>query len=155
MWSTAYATPLRLELKPSPKLLWVLAFAHLGAAGLLLTTSLPAWAVSCLALGVLGSFLWLTTRHALLMQSGAVVWLLWGAGNEWLLGARDGTRMAAQLNPQSFVRPWLTVLLLAPASGGPMRNVVILPDSLDAESFRRLRVRLRLESTLVAAKGSG
>ncbi len=155
MSSTAYATPLRLELKPSPVLLSVLTVAHMGAAGLLLTTSLPAWATSCLALSVLASFLWLATRYALLMQPGAVVWLLWRTGNDWLIGARNGTRTTAHLNPESFVRPWLTVLLLAPASGGPTRNVVIFPDSLDAESFRRLRVRLRLESELVAAKRSG
>ncbi len=145
MSSTAYATPLRLELKPSRTLFWLLTFSHLGAAGLLWTTNLPVWATACLGVSVLVSYLWLVARHALLCHPAAAVCLLWPSGIQWQVRSRNGEEASALLSPESFVRPWLTVLLLRPETGGGARNVVLLPDMLDAEAFRRLRVRLRLE----------
>ncbi len=145
MSSTAYATPLRLELKPSRTLFWLLTFSHLGAAGLLSTMSLPFWVKAFLGMSVLVSYLWLVGRHALLRHPGAAVSLLWPRGDHWQVQSRNGAQVSALLSPESFVHPWLTVLLLKPESGGRARNVVLLPDMLDAEAFRRLRVRLRLE----------
>jgi toxin CptA len=49
----------------------------------------------------------------------------------------------------SFVAPYLTVLELKPLGAGGLwqrfrtRSVVILPDGIDAEEFRQLRVLLR------------
>ena len=145
MSSTAYATPLRLELKPSRTLFWLLTFSHLGAAGLMPTMSLPIWASAFLGLSVAASYLWLMASHALKRHPGAVVSLLWPSGIQWQVRSRNGQEVSAQLSPESFVRPWLTVLLLRPETGGRARNVVLLPDMVDAEAFRRLRVRLRLE----------
>ena len=145
MSSTAYATPLHLELKPSRTLFWLLTFSHLGAAGLLPTMALPIWATACLDASVLVSYLWLVARHALMRQPGAAVSLDWPSGTQWQVRFRNGAEVSAVLSPESFVRPWLTVLLLRPVTGGRSRNVVLTPDKLDADAFRRLRVRLRLE----------
>ena len=154
MSSTAYATPLRLDLRPSRTLFWVLTVSHLGAAGLLTASRLPPWAAVALTACVLASYIWLVSRHALLRQAGAVVCLLWGKGNEWRVSSRSGAEILARLSPESFVRPWMTVLLLRPEGGGHTRSVVIMPDTLDAEVFRRLRVRLRLERATVAGQGA-
>jgi toxin CptA len=43
----------------------------------------------------------------------------------------------------SLVTPYLTVLNVLPQGARFSRSVVILPDSLDAESFRQLRVWLK------------
>lgn len=43
----------------------------------------------------------------------------------------------------SFVTPWLTVLHLKPAQRWLPVHVVLLPDMLDADEFRRLRVWLK------------
>ncbi len=145
MSSTAYATPLRLDLKPSWILFWILTFAHLGAAALMAVSGLTGWASGVLALSVLASYLWLQTRYALLRHPLAVQSVTWGRGDEWQVRTRNGKDILARLAPDSFVRPWLAVLLLRPRSGGALRRVVILPDTLDAEIFRQLRVRLRLE----------
>ncbi len=153
MSSTAYATPLRLELKPSRTLFWLLTFSHLGAAGLLPTMGLPVWATAGLVASVLVSYLWLVARHALMRHPGATVSLLWPSGTQWHVRSRNGAEVSAQLSPESFVRPWLTVLLLRPETGGRPRNVVLLADMLDAEAFRRLRVRLRLEYKAGEADG--
>lgn len=56
------------------------------------------------------------------------------AGERWAAGTvRDGC----------FVAPWLTIVLWRPTGARIDRAVVILPDMVDAEDFRRLRVLLR------------
>jgi hypothetical protein len=56
------------------------------------------------------------------------------ASGRWRCGAlRDG----------SFVAPWLTIVRWRPAGARFDRTLVILPDMLDAEVFRHLRVLLR------------
>lgn len=56
------------------------------------------------------------------------------AGDRWIAGTvRDG----------SFVAPWLTIVLWRPDGAWIDRAVVILPDMVGAEEFRRLRVLLR------------
>jgi toxin CptA len=47
------------------------------------------------------------------------------------------------ISGDSFVTPYLTVLNLKPEGARFAHALVILPDSLEAESFRRLRVRLK------------
>ncbi len=150
---TAYATPLSLDVQPSRILFSVLTLTHAGAAGALSVISLPGWATACLAVAVLASYLWLTARHALLWHPRSVRRLRWGDGRRWQVGSRDGQELSATLRADSFVRPWLTVLLLKPETGGLVRNVVLLPDMLDAEAFRRLRVRLRLDQGVKTTGG--
>lgn len=48
--------------------------------------------------------------------------------------------------PGPLVHPWLTVLRLKPAAGGPVQTLVMLEDSASAEDFRRLRVFLRWQA---------
>ena len=60
----------------------------------------------------------------------------------------QGRRDDGRLRAGSFVAPWLTIVRWRRRRGGERfdrfdRTVLVLPDMLDAESFRRLRVRLR------------
>jgi len=48
-----------------------------------------------------------------------------------------------QWQSDSLVTPFITVLNVLPQGARLARSVVILPDSLDAESFRQLRVWLK------------
>ena len=65
------------------------------------------------------------------------------------LETQRGDRIACALLGSSFVTPYLTVLELKPLGGKKLlqrlraRSVVILPDGIDADEFRRLRVLLR------------
>ncbi len=43
----------------------------------------------------------------------------------------------------SFVAPWLTVIHWRPAGSHWTRTILLLPDMVEAEAFRRLRVLLR------------
>jgi hypothetical protein len=50
----------------------------------------------------------------------------------------------------SFVAPWLTVVRWRPLGARFTRTLLVLPDMLDAEAFRALRVVLRWEGKIRA-----
>lgn len=54
-----------------------------------------------------------------------------------------GRRRAGALRDGSFVAPWLTIVRWRPEGARFDRTILVLPDMLDAESFRRMRVLLR------------
>lgn len=55
----------------------------------------------------------------------------------------DGRHLSGRLADDSFVAPWLTVVRWVPDGARLSRAIVIVPDSVDTEAFRRLRVLLR------------
>lgn len=80
---------------------------------------------------------------------------VWRAGNRSVCAIRltgecdlslqgqDGVWLEVKLLPSSFVSPYLTVLNLSLEGESRARHVVLLPDAMDAEQFRQLRVWLR------------
>lgn len=134
---------LKISLKPSLRLALVLCVAHAIAAGASLLLDLPIWLKIVLVLVIganCGVYLYDT---ALLRSTRAVVGLeisddgalsFQTRGGEW----REGTLLAS-----SFVSPYLTILNIGTDGRFSARHVVIMPDGIDAEEFRRLRVRLR------------
>lgn len=57
----------------------------------------------------------------------------------------------ARLDDSSFLHPWLCVLNLR-AQNGKRYSVVLLPDSVPADTLRQLRVRVKFSSTDVPEK---
>jgi hypothetical protein len=53
----------------------------------------------------------------------------------------DGTE--GRIVDGSFVAPWLTIVRWRPHGSRFTRSLVVMPDAIDAESFRALRVILR------------
>lgn len=103
---------------------------------------LPLWAgvaVMCLLLLSLGHCL---LRHAWLRLPYSCAGLLLEEDGVVLI-RRDGVHLPCRILPGSLVAPWLTVLNMLPEGERLVRSVVILPDSLDAESFRQLRLWLK------------
>jgi toxin CptA len=66
---------------------------------------------------------------------------------------RDGW-IPAEILGSSFVSPWLTVLNLKLPHRRLATHVVLLPDMLGADEFRRLRVWLRWGDALTHGKDS-
>ena len=67
----------------------------------------------------------------------------------------DGRRIQVDSVPGevidgSFVAPWLTIVHWRPLGSRLTRTLLVLPDMLDAESFRALRVVLRWEGKIRA-----
>lgn len=64
--------------------------------------------------------------------------------NEYIvLSNRRGDEFAGTLLRSSVVTPYLVVLRVKLTAGGGNANVVLLPDSMDTESWRRLCVVLK------------
>ncbi len=138
------SVPLYLELRPSRIFAALLLVIHGGAAGCVLIVPLP-WPVRVLLVGIiLFSLRYTISRWALLRHNKAVTALLWDDLGEWKLFSRDGKEMAVRLEPDSFVSPWWVVLNFSAIDASGRYSTVLFPDSLDGESFRRLRVRLRI-----------
>jgi hypothetical protein len=133
---------LRVDVHPSRALAWALALAHAAAAAAA-AVALPQWyACVLLAAALLASACWTLRRHALLLASRAVVALDFRGECECAIACRDGSRLACRVQGSSYVSTWLVVLHLAQAGRHLPRYVVLAPDSVAPDRWRRLRVRL-------------
>lgn len=131
----------RVEFSPSRRLALILLAVH-GLALYALAAVLPLWAgVACAAL-MLASLAYYLARDAWLRLGASCIGLVTDAEGVVML-LRDGTQLPCRVLADSLVTPALVVLNVRPRAGRGARSVVILPDSLDAEAFRRLRVWLR------------
>ena len=74
---------------------------------------------------------WRVARGVLLRQSGEIEVM------------DDRGSRAGMVRAGSFVAPWLTIIRWRPDGGRWDRTLVILPDMLAGEDFRRVRVLLR------------
>jgi len=112
-----------------------------GTVGWMLPLTLP-WRiilVLCLLLSLLVSL----RTHCWMISRRSVRRLVWDESDAWWLTGVDGVAKPALLRGDSLVTTWLVVLLFQGRWPG-VRTVLLTSGSLDAESLRRLRVRLRL-----------
>jgi toxin CptA len=133
-------TPPSITLFPSRRLAAVLGAAHAGAMACLWVLAVPwPWkAAGTLALAASAAMV--IARTALLRGGRAVIELRVGGGGV-SYRTRDGAWHAGRLAPSSFVSPLLTIIGVE--GDGRPRYVVIAPDSVEPEDFRRLRVWLK------------
>ena len=132
----------QFNLQPSIYLTIALVASHGAVLAVLVPLALPLWAKILLVLLVLVSLLYHVWHDAWLLALSSNKTLLLD-GDMILLVARNGDRVTARILADSLVTPFLTVLNVLPQGKYLARSVIILPDSLDAESFRQLRVWLR------------
>ena len=131
----AYANPLVLEPRRSRYLCIYLGVVHaMALVALTAPINLPLLLRFGIAALVILSFIRQLRR--LPPQR-----LVWEADGEWQLFYADDNISTGQLRPDSYVSTLFVVLCFRLQSGGT-RSVVILPDMLDPQSMRRLRVRL-------------
>lgn len=129
------------EILPSRFLALILAIAH-ALALFALFSVLPLWAAVASVIPLSGSLGYYLLRDAWLRLDNSCAALAPdGEGMAILL--RDGTRLPCTVLKESVVTPLLTVLRLRPEGGRRTRAVVIVPDSMDAESYRAWRVWLK------------
>ncbi len=62
---------------------------------------------------------------------------------EIVLVLRSGSHLSGRLSPDSLVTPYLVILNVVLKEQRRGRSLLILPDGIGVESFRRLRVTLR------------
>jgi len=133
---------LQFNLQPSIYFTIALVASHGVALAVLAPLALPLWARILMALLVLVSLLYHVWHDAWLLALSSNKTLMLD-GDMILLVARNGDQVTARVLADSLVTPFITVLNVLPQGAYLARSVIILPDSLDSESFRQLRVWLR------------
>jgi toxin CptA len=128
--------------RPSRYLAAILIVVHGGAGLALLLVPASLWLTFPAMCLLLLSLAYHLRRHAWLRTSASCVALRFEAeGVQLVMG--DGAQLEGAISPDTFVTPMLTIInVLVPAQRA-RRSIVILPDSMDREVFRQLRVLLR------------
>ncbi|WP_090721576.1 protein YgfX [Nitrosomonas sp. Nm166] len=129
--------------QPSHLLAILLNLTHFAAVGLLWPLTLPLDIKMVIVAMLLMSLIYYLRQDALLTSNTAVVAFALSDEMQCTLTTRAGKQIICKVQGDTFVAPYLTVLNLKPAGKFLMRSVVILPDSIDAQEFRQLRVWLR------------
>jgi hypothetical protein len=121
---------------------WLL-FVHLAALLVLPLLPLPVWltgsVVCVLAINLYCSWrrlVWRTHPDAI----HAVSWL---GTDEFVISLHSGRDLQASLAQSALILPWLVILQFR-ITGHPRRILLLTPDMLPTDTFRRLRVRLRM-----------
>jgi toxin CptA len=136
---------LRVQLRPSRALAIAIVVGHLLALAAALAGLPPAgagFATAGLALSLAHYWRWATQRA----PSSVTALELWSDGRLAVAGPA-GAWSPAELRHAAVPAGWLAILTARDGSGSS-RSAVILPDALDPEPFRRLRVMLRWRATL-------
>ncbi len=133
-------TTLRVRLRPSPTLAATIAAAHVAALAAAVV-ALPGAAAAVAVAGVVLSGI-AHLRLALHRVPHAVAGLELTADGDVAVAGPGGDWSTARLRSVAVPVPWLAVITLRDASGR-RRSAVVLPDALDREAFRRLRIWLR------------
>lgn len=132
----------QFNFQPSPYLALALIAMHSAAMLSLWALALPLWAQLILVLLLLASLLHHLRRDAWLTAPSSSV-SLWLDGDRIELTVRSGQKIAGKIMPDSLISPLLSVLKILPQDAHQARCAIILPDSLDVDSFRQLRVYLK------------
>jgi toxin CptA len=144
---------LKLSIKRSRYLVWLLLLAHAGAMALLWPLAMPAWGKTMIILAVIASLMFFLGHVALLSAPEAVIAVEIRESGEITVKNRRDEWRECRLSGDSFVSAWLTIMVLAQEGRRIARYVVITPDNVDAEDFRRLRVWLRWAAQRVVKPG--
>jgi toxin CptA len=132
-----------IVVSPSVRLAVALCATHLVAAGLVWLVPVPALGKGVAMLAIAFSLIYFLARDAALHAASAIVALELKDGGGIAFRTRDGTWVESELSGSSYVSPALTIVVLQPLGSGRTRRAIILPDSVDARDFRRLRIWMR------------
>lgn len=140
MSSTPYARPLRLELRPSRFLTLFVSSGHVLALFAAWAAAVPDALRLVLTIAVLVSG-WRQLWRAYGGRTEDPSRIIWGPDGAWSLYG-DGRWQSARLVRTVYEHPFLVVLPLR-TDDGRIHRIVIAPDAVDVDSYRRLRVRIR------------
>ncbi len=153
----AMKSPPRLRLEPRPSRIGVAATLAGASAILSLVAALPLdpWPTAAAVLGALVA----TVRGARSCAGRGVPALLHvGLDRRLTVTARDGRSRDGSILDASYVGARLTTIVWRPDATPwyvPARAILILPDSLPSDDFRRLRVVLRYGRPAIDKVASG
>ena len=132
-----------IRLRPSRILAAMLLLAHGGAAAAVIASGMPRELQAVLVLLLVANAGLAARRAALLRSPDSVIALEIAPDDALSIQTRRGDRIGCEVLGSSYVASFLVVLNLRGKDDGGTRRAVMLPDSLDPEDFRKLRVWLR------------
>lgn len=135
--------PIQLNLKPSYWLAALLAVPGLGACIIVLCMPMPVSLKFFICVPVIFATIYFIAQDALILLPWSFTGLVLNTKGELLTTRKDGLVSMVSILPSSFVAAYLTVLNLKTGTSRWRRNLLLAPDRVDAEAFRRLRVWLR------------
>lgn len=135
-----------ITLSKSAQLIWLLACGHSITLLVIWLLPLPFIWQALSAVLLVASLAFYSMRDALRRLPWSVVAIKFLADGRVETQNHSGAWIAGSLRPGSFVAPYLTTLAYQPDEKYFHRHLIVLPDMLDAESFRQLRVHLRWNS---------
>ncbi len=134
---------LHVIVKPSYQLAIILGGMHIVVIVLISMLPIPVYVYLVLVMG-LGYSAWRSIMHsALLRPSRALSSLTFFDKTTCRLQRRNGAIEEAAILGSSVVGPYLTVLNIKTGHARRQEYLVMLPDRLEQQAFRRLRVLLR------------
>ncbi len=133
----------RIQVAPSVLIAISVTTVHLAAAGLLWLVPIPVFSQAVLTFAIAISLIYYLARDATLHAAHAIVALELRAGGEIACQTRRGAWLDCELLGSTFVSPHLTVVNLRPRGVWLARRVILVPDNVDAQDFRQLRMWLR------------
>ncbi len=134
---------LSIQLQPSKQLAILLSLAHCTAAGAFWPLALPMIVKMIIIFLLAGSLYYYLRRYAWLISAQSIVALHLTGRNQCELKTNTGSAIDTVIDASTFVAPYMTVLCLKEDQIHRYRTVVILPDGIDADSFRQLRIWLK------------
>ncbi len=140
---------LHLTPKKSTRLILFIVVAHLCASFVLFLLPLEHWIQLFALLAVMASLIQALRTHLFRSNDAAIKSVKWNSDGEWLLFMANGNEVPAQLQTSSYVQPWIVILNLS-ISRFRRRSLILLPDAVDPELLRCLRVRLKLQGSMDA-----
>jgi toxin CptA len=145
---------LRVTLSASVYLSIAFTVAHAAAAVIVLRLAVSFWIELGLLAALATSLVRALRYHALLKSRDAVTAIDIGEQDATVY-SRDVRYEHACVLGTTYVSALLTVLNLRVPGRMRPRHVILVPDNVDAETFRQLRVRLRWSRRpLVRGRGS-
>lgn len=140
MLFNGFARPLRLKRKPSPLLgLYLVCLHGLALFALCQPLAIPLVAHVVLLIVWLASVVYHAFYYRRQHDDEPSAWV-WQSGGSWLRGR--AAQAYSLIIRRSLQTPWFVMLCLAAPGRKPV-YLLILYDQIDADSFRRLRVRLK------------
>ena len=134
---------LTIKLSPSIWLTGLLTAMHGLALVLIWLLPFDLWLKIAAGLLLLASLIYHVRRNAMRTSLNAILALQISPECRCSAQVGSGDWFDAQLLATSFVSPYLTILNLRLDHAHLGKHVVILPDAIEAEQFRELRVLLR------------
>ena len=134
---------MKITLRPSRILTAILVLAHGAAIAMVALAGMPFWLELIAIAALVASLVFDVRQTALLRAPDAVITLEIASDDKLSIQTRRSEWIECEVLGSTYVTSFLTILNLKGTDSGRNTRAVILPDSLDAEDFRKLRVWLR------------